>query len=171
MSQLISRVTLSRGILLLPKPLEIGCVTFSGLLKTVRSRVRVQAYLSRDTFPRHFVVTETPRNRVRDIFGSAQNAEVRTPSPSLSQVIPACPRLSQLRALDLSWAVARGLFSSGLNLGGVSRGCPGELPRLRNRAGRSSAAERTRPFGLRTGAFGAADPFGTDSPTIEMRQP
>ena len=110
--------------------------------KTVRSRVRVPAYLSCDTFPRYFV-TETPRSRVRDIFGSIQNAEVRTPSPRLSQIIPARPRFSQLRAVDLSWAVLRGLFSSGLNLDGVSRGCPGAFP----------GAEQGGPkFGRRTDA-------------------
>ena len=115
---------------------------FSGQVKTVRSRVRVPAYLSCDTFPRYFV-TETPRSRVRDIFGSIQNAEVRTPSPRLSQIIPARPRFSQLRAVDLSWAVLRGLFSSGLNLDGVSRGCPGAFP----------GAEQGGPkFGRRTDA-------------------
>ena len=64
---------------LLPKNLIIGTSHFSGQFKTVRSRVRPPDYLSRDTFPRHFV-TEAPRNRDATLFGSVQNGEVRTDS-------------------------------------------------------------------------------------------
>ena len=119
-SQLISDVTLSRGILL-PKHLEIGCVTFSGLFKTVRYRVRLLAYPSCHKFflghrarRGHTALTATSSR----LSGSLLRLSLRTPSPS-ERVCRSFPNAS-VRSRTGKWLTSPGV--------GGGRGLPRGKP-------------------------------------------